>query len=38
MNSGWDGNPGKARRDELEHGHLSGGILHGNTIYRKTMY
>lgn len=32
VDCGWDSHPGKTGGDELQHGHLSGGILHGHSV------
>lgn len=32
VDCGWYSHPGKTRGDELQHGHLSGGILHGHSV------
>lgn len=32
VDGGGDGDPGQAAADELQHGHLSGGVLHGHAV------
>lgn len=32
VDGGGDGDPGQAAADELQHGHLSSGVLHGHPV------
>lgn len=32
VDGGGDGDPGQAAADELQHGHLGGGVLHGHAV------
>lgn len=37
VDGGRDGHLGQATADELQHGHLGGGVLHGDSVWPQTQ-